>query len=301
MNQVLSLGISGLLVEVVQVKLNVPRTGVFDKKLQDAVKEFQSNNGIKPDGIIGQMTWDKLDLSPAEIFADTDAMESATWIEQYNLPDGEFVAEETAKKWLVLHSNHGTYNPYKQIDTWAKDHRGRVGSHYVIGGSIKSLDDTEVDGRVLQAINDINWAYHLGAIENLDIQTDSISIELCNAGPLDKVDDKFYTWFGLEIAEDEVSILNKQFNGHKYFHKYTTKQLESLKALLLFLRDKHGIDLKQGIVSSILGNQTPELAFEYNLKNVKSRGGLYTHANLNKLKLDLAPQPELIEMLATLR
>jgi len=302
MNQVLKLGMSGLLVEVVQVRLNITRTGVFDKKLYDAVKLFQEENGIKPDGIIGQMTWNKLDLSPAEIFADTDVSTSATWIEQYNLPAGEFVDKETPKKWIVLHGNHGTYNPYKQIDTWAKDHRGRVGSHYVIGGSGKSLgQDGDVDGRILQAIKDINWGYHLGAIENLDIQPESISIELCNAGPLNKAGDKFHTWYGLEILEEEVLVLDRPFNGNKYFHKYSEKQIKSLKALLLFLRDKHGIDIKEGIVTSLLNNPKSEASFDYMPMSMKSKTGLYTHANLNKLKTDLFPQPELIKMLKSLK
>ena len=73
-------------------------------------------------------------FNPEELFADTDIATSASWIKQYPLPDGEYVKQETHKEWIFLHHTAGRYNPYKCIDHWAKDQRGRVGTHYVIGG-----------------------------------------------------------------------------------------------------------------------------------------------------------------------
>lgn len=317
MNQILKQGVSGYLVEVLQLKLGLPSNGVFDENLKNKIKVFQTDSGLKPDGVVGYMTWNALDLNPEEIYADTDTNSSAAWVRPYLLPEGEYVKQPTTKKWIVLHANHGLYDPYKQIDTWAKDQRGRVGSNYVIGGPNPNIasDSNEVDGKILQAIKDLYWGYHIGPVKNPMIQSNSISIELCSAGPLDLKDNKYYTWFGLEVDPSQVATLSQPFKGHLYFHKYSQKQINSLKALLILLKDRHGIDLQSGIFSEL--NRTKEgayvngfpsnitnspRAFEYSLKHAGTTApGLYVHSNLSETKLDLFPQTELIEMIKSLR
>ena len=142
------------------------------------------------------------------------------------------------------------------------------------------------------------------------IQSNSISIELCSAGPLDLIEGKYYTWFGLEVDPKKVATLSKPFKGYLHFHKYTNKQINSLKALLIIIRDRHGIDLHSGMfekISKYTGttrsvSYTPEVAFNYELKNESNKdSGLYTHGNLSETKLDLFPQTELIEMIRSLK
>ena len=315
MNQVLKVGMSGTLVESLQLKFNMPVNGVFDANLKNNITEFQTKNGLLPDGIVGPLTWDKLNIRPDEIFADTDSNTSASWIIQYPLPEGEYVDTATSKKWIILHANHGTSDPYKQIDEWAKDQRGRVGSHYVIGGPNPALDinleNTENDGVILQAIKDLYYGFHLGAVKNQMLQTNSISIELCSAGPLTKKHDKYFTWYGLEVHPSQVVELNGTFKEHRYFHKYSEKQIESLKALLLLIRNRHGINLKSGIYEELIkpiskpGSITTlqDIApYEWSAKNEAGKvEGLFTHGNLNKHKLDLSPQPELSQMIRSLQ
>lgn len=79
----------------------------------------------------------------------------------------------------------------------------------------------------------------------------SISIEICSAGRLTKKDGKYYTWYKSEVDPSQVCILEHPYKGQKYFHKYSNKQIESLKALLILLSDKHGIDLQTGIIEQI--------------------------------------------------
>jgi len=50
-------GDSGELVEVIQVKVGVPRSGSFDAATEAAVRQFQRDNGLTPDGILGPRTW----------------------------------------------------------------------------------------------------------------------------------------------------------------------------------------------------------------------------------------------------
>jgi peptidoglycan hydrolase-like protein with peptidoglycan-binding domain len=69
MFKTLSLGANGIEVMVLQAKLNSqpPTTlpplsidGIFGPKTQARVREFQKNNGLKVDGIVGPLTWGKL-------------------------------------------------------------------------------------------------------------------------------------------------------------------------------------------------------------------------------------------------
>ena len=269
---VLKQGHSGDLVEDVQERLGLRVDGVFGPRTRDAIKAFQIDNGLKGDGVVGPMTWKKLGLSPHELEADTDITTGATWIEQYPLPDGEYVKQETAKKWIFIHHTAGRHNPYKVIDQWAKTKSGTM---------------------------------HRG----------SISIEICSAGRLTKRDGKYYTWYNSEVHPDQVCTLDHTYKGQLYFHKYSAKQIESLKALLILLSEKHGIDLHVGVISELskLGaGPTPYgvakpnpadlgRAFEYSDLACSGKvQGLLTHGQVRTDKDDVQPQTELINMLLTL-
>jgi peptidoglycan hydrolase-like protein with peptidoglycan-binding domain len=50
-------GASGKLVEEIQAKVGVPTSGVFDGVTEAAVRQFQRDTGLTPDGIVGPRTW----------------------------------------------------------------------------------------------------------------------------------------------------------------------------------------------------------------------------------------------------
>lgn len=316
---VLKQGHSGELVEAVQERLGLRVDGVFGPKTRDAVKAFQISKNLVGDGVVGPMTWKKLGLSPYELDADTDITTGATWIEQYPLPDNEYVKQETAKKWIFIHHTAGRHNPYKVIDQWGRDQRGRIGTHYVIGGLPASMEgtgteeDKKYDGRILQAFKDEYWGYHLGQTKSGAMHRGSISIEICSAGRLTQRNGKFYTWYNAEVHPDQVCTLDAPYKGSTYYHKYSKKQIESLKALLILLEEKHGIDLQVGVVADIKrstqsGQPVPNWnqvglnkAFEYNDAACQGKiVGLLTHGQVRKDKDDVQPQKDLIEMLLTL-
>jgi putative chitinase len=56
----LKLGSEGEDVKKLQIKLGVEPIGKFGPKTEEAVKAWQSKNGLKPDGIVGDGTWSKL-------------------------------------------------------------------------------------------------------------------------------------------------------------------------------------------------------------------------------------------------
>ena len=49
------------------------------------------------------------------------------------------------------------------------------------------------------------------------------------------------------VPEDQVVELAKPFRGYKFYHKYTDKQLLSLRELVVSLSVKYGINLKLGL------------------------------------------------------
>ena len=315
---ILKIGDKGPLVEFLQQYLEVRVDGDFGPKTKAAIVEFQRENNLTPDGIVGPVTWDCLGASPEEFYADTDIMTSASWILSYPLPEGEFVNKSTSKKYIFIHHTAGRENPYKCIDHWAKDQRGRIGTHYVIGGVKTSQDlkkankeNSPHDGVILQAIDDKFYGFHLGPTKSSYMHSHSLSIELCSAGYLKKRGDKFYTWFNEEVHPSQVAELKQEFKGYKYYHKYSVQQIRSLKALLMLLADKHGIDLQTGILKKLKltfdiensGTRSREQfkAFDYSEQACQGKiTGLLTHGNVRKDKSDVFPQPELIAMLKSL-
>jgi N-acetyl-anhydromuramyl-L-alanine amidase AmpD len=304
---VLKIGQNGDLVRILQELLCIRADGEFGNKTHTSVIQFQKDNSLIPDGIVGPMTWKRLDYNPLELEADSDHTTSATWIQQYRLPDGEYVKQETNKEWIFLHHTAGRSNPKKTIDHWASDQRGRVGTHYVIGGVQSTLDlnnlseeDSKHNGKILQAIGDEYWAYHLGPVKSSKMHRGSISIEICSAGYLTQTDNKFYTWYGAEVHASQVCRLETSYKDHKYYHKYSHAQIKSLKALLLLLADKHAIDLKSGI-SDLIRKSTSNEAFNYNeTANLGKIKGILTHGQVRTGKSDVFPQKELIDMLVGL-
>lgn len=55
-------GAVGALVEVIQRKIRVPVNGRFDASTEAAVRQFQRDSGLVPDGIVGPRTWATLML-----------------------------------------------------------------------------------------------------------------------------------------------------------------------------------------------------------------------------------------------
>ena len=47
-------------VKLLQIKLGLEPIGNFGPKTEDAVKAYQSKNGLSPDGVVGDTTWNKI-------------------------------------------------------------------------------------------------------------------------------------------------------------------------------------------------------------------------------------------------
>ena len=94
--------------------------------------------------------------------------------------------------------------------------------------------------------NYLGW--HLGKVGKFAISKMSGGVELNNFGYLTKKGDKYYTYVNTEVKEEFVCDLGYEFRGKRYWHAYSPKQIESLRLLILHLKDIYPkMDLVNGI------------------------------------------------------
>ena len=148
--------------------------------------------------------------------------------------------------------------------------------------------------------NYLGW--HLGKVGNFKISKFSGGVELNNFGYLTKKGDKYYTYVNVEVKPEFVCDLGYEFRGKRYWHAYSDKQIESLRLLLLHLKDTYPkMDLVNGIPKMLKDGVHPKEAFEFNEDAYYARQfGLWSHTSVRKDKFDCFPQPELVKMLKNL-
>lgn len=323
-------------IKQVQQKLNCPATGKLDMLTLAAIHNFQ----LRTPEAKHIKTWQELyeciipkedhitsihederfnlnvdsdydaDLTPSQVLS--------VDIEKYMLPEYAYVTDlrtmPQKRDWIFLHHTAGWDNPYQTVDFWKNDSRGRIGTHFVIGGNnIRSnrpdLNQSPHNGRILQCIPDEYFAWHLG-IGNTKMHRESIGIELCNFGYLEKRNNGYYTIYGHRVDDSQVIELDVPFRGQKYWHRYSETQIESLYKLIKYCEHHFGVDVKRGIPGLLNGTEIifPSAVihnnqyFDYN-ENIRNgqRPGIFSHTNvIQSGKWDVSPQPLLIEMLKSL-
>ena len=220
-----------------------------------------------------------------------------TKIKQVPLKETQFFKEETKKVMIILHHTAGNSSGVGTIKMWDADNRGRIATCVTISG--KGLSKDTYDGEICQAFSSKYWAYHLGLKADIfkskgvpykSIEPMAVAIEICNWGPLDKKGEKYFNYVDREVPTDQVTILDTPYKGHKYYHRYTDAQIESVKQLLLYWNKIYGIDLTY-LESDM---------WDISVKGLKGGNGVYTHNSFRKDKSDIYPCPRMITMLKTL-
>ena len=118
----LKIGSRGNDVKTLQSKLNLIPDGIFGKITEEAVKDFQKKNKLTVDGIVGDSTWNKLNVKNNRIIKEIIVHCSAT-------PEGKDFTVLDIKRW---HLERGFSD---------------IGYHYVIyrDGSInKGRDESKI-------------------------------------------------------------------------------------------------------------------------------------------------------------
>lgn len=310
----LKLNSTGDAVKELQRFLGIVPDGVFGMITENAVKDWQTKNGLKADGIVGPKTWAAMAIATTDNSENITAYTPQPAIHQHLLATDEFFAGPTAKEWLFLHHTAGWHNPYAVITDWGKDTRGQIATEFVIGGESIKGNDIRFDGEIVQAFPAGGYAWHLG-IGNTPMHRNSIGIELCNFGQLTQdgftkqvngssmwcpmKKGMFYTYVGTEVHPQQVVKLPLPFKGFKFWHRYSNNQLISLKELILYIANRDSINVRSGLPQLL--KKEGEKAFGMcNVNQVNAQPGLWCHANVSASKVDLYPQPELMDMLLAL-
>ena len=291
----LKIGSLGKDVKELQEFLNINADGIFGVGTKAAVQKWQANNTLVADGIVGPATWDAMGLATTDASEKVYTTDNGLVINRHFLPVGEYKQGPINAEWLFLRHTAGWHNPYKTIDSWGRDSRGAVATEFVLGGpSVKGNDD-KYDGEMVQAFPEGNYGWHLGKNGSQKMHVNSIGIEVCNFGYV--VNGKTYA--GTTVADSQIVELDKEFRGHKTWHKYSDAQIEALRKWILWIAERDGIDVRAGLPSLI--NEKGADAFEFQEDAYYGKvKGLWTHTNTRKDKVDMFPQQELLDMLISL-
>jgi len=289
-------GSTGEQVKQIQKALGIKADGIFGRGTEEAVKKFQKANGLFADGVVGKKTLEKLMLNMDTDLSPIVKPGALLEIKNYYLPKNEYVNGRYANDYIILHHTAGWDDPKQVIDCWGRDSLGRVATEFVIGGQ-RCTDGRDIyDGLVYRSYPEGNQAYHIGASGSSYMNIHSVGIELCNMGWVSN--GKTYT--NALVRSDQVVRIKEPFRGYLVWHKYSDKQLQSLRELLLYISKRDNIDLHKGIYQWIkLEGVAKAFDFHQDAYNGKTKG-LITHANIRKDKFDVSPQPELVDMILTL-
>ena len=312
----LRLGSTGEEVEKLQKSLKLVSDGIFGRGTENVVKEFQSKSGLVSDGIVGPVTWGRLGFTirKKEIDKKDDSNYFSTnnglIIHKHYLSKGEYF-NGSKPKYIFLHHTAGWYNPYKTIDHWNRDNRGQVATEFVLGGQSVRGDEFNYDGELVKCFPQGGWGWHLGTGRN-HVHINSVGIEVNNFGYvteggynkgkkwIPKEKGKFYTYVGVEVHPSQMVELDKPFRGHKFWHKYSNKQIEILKKWLYYITERDNIDIKEGLPSLIKSKGVNAFNYIDDVRTGKIKGGVWSHTNVRKDKVDMFPQPELMDMLVSI-
>ncbi|MFP9114599.1 N-acetylmuramoyl-L-alanine amidase [Flavobacterium sp. RHBU_3] len=209
----------------------------------------------------------------------------------HDFPDNQYYKEVTSKKGVVLHHTVSGDSVSNDIEWW-KSSPERVATPIIIAR----------DGGIHQLYSSQYWAHHLGITQNhfrqfglpainTKLNKEFIGVELDSWGALTSKNSKYYSFSGQEVKQNDVVYYEKGFRGYKYFEKYTEAQLTSLKELLIYWGDRYSIPL----------DFKGDSMFEFNKRALSGEKGIWAHVSFRPDKSDVHPQPELIEMLKTLK
>ena len=292
--EVLKKGSKGELVKQLQKALNISVDGIFGNDTEVAVKKFQQDNGLVADGVVGKQTLNM--LSSKNLDSDlTSVVIPKLDIENYYLNKNQYLTGKYSNDYIVLHHTAGHDNPKQVVDCWNTDALGKVATEYVLGGLNSVNGRSTYDGKIIRTYPEGCQGYHIGKSGSSYMNTHSVGIEICNIGWAKN--GKSYV--GSVIQPNQIVTLKEPFRGYTQWQRYTDKQIESLKQLLLYIANRDNIDLHTGLYQWIKKEGAKAFEFKEDAYYGKVKG-MVTHGNIRKDKFDLFPQPEMMDMILSL-
>jgi N-acetyl-anhydromuramyl-L-alanine amidase AmpD len=215
---------------------------------------------------------------------------------KWETPRNLYTQKEYKKKQIVLHHTVSGEGYSGDIATMFK--RGYVVAFMIErNGNIHQLFDEKYSGNHL-GIPAETFSSRGIPYQKLDLG--SIGIELDSWGQVLPVGDKFYPvkWENGKFVprKDCAPLANypesycTKYRGFEYYERYTPQQLASLEKLLNFLMAKHEIH------NTYLSDM-----WDVCNRALKGYEGVFSHTSYRKDKFDVHPQPELVNLLKSLR
>lgn len=218
------------------------------------------------------------------------------------LPRDQYIRERTKKKQFYIHHTAGGPDPFSVVNWW-KSTSARVATHFIIGG-IPFNGSEWIDGDLVQCYNTKFWAYHLGLrYQHLavtsnyetsrELNSESITVEVCNWGPLVYNDDRhrFETVVhDYPVADSQVVEYDEPYRGYTHYQRYTDAQLDTLRDLMIYVCDHW--DMPRGYKGDSMWDIDP--------RAIEGDPGIWTHTSVRPDKSDCHPQPELKQVLSSL-
>jgi hypothetical protein len=288
------------LIKAIQAVIEVPADGIFGKRTLKALVNWQRQHSLVADGVAGPKTLHEMgildtDLKNQSVFR----TEEGLVIERNYLPKGEYIEESFAigNDYAFLHHTAGNCNPHRTIKHWGRDSRGRVATEFVLGGQDHKTGNADHDGEMVQCFPSGCQGWHIGRSGSYYMNRHSVGLEICSMGYLTE-DLKSYV--GSQARQSQVATLKEPFKGHKYYHRYSDKQIEATRKWLLYISARDNINLDVGLIDWIKREGASQ-AFGFHQDAYEGKvKGLLTHTNVRKDKSDCFPQDEFVDMLLSI-
>ncbi len=217
-------------------------------------------------------------------------------------PRNDYFREAFQKRQIYLHHSYSHADPATLIYRWRKT-RSKVASALLVAGPSGHEDDQAADGTIFSAFASKYWAVHLGIHAEGNglparykkrehsrfLEKHSVSLQICSAGPLSWENGKFYTRMRTVVPENQVIEYVDKFREKRFFQKYSSAQIESLRLLLHYLCDRYQIPR----------TYYPDM-WDISENALMGAPGIFTHVSVRTDKTDCHPQPELLHMLQEL-
>ena len=190
------------------------------------------------------------------------------------------------KEQIVLH--HSTTNGTAQAlaDYW-ETLENRIGTPLII----------DKDGVIHQLFSSRYYAGHIGDVSNemkkfnlpfRSCSKTSIGIEVINMGGLVRKGDVLYNSFGTEYSGEIVELAN-EYRGFTIFAKYTDKQIDSMRRVLIYLCNRYEIP-----------KTYHDDIWSVNVRALSGEKGVFVHGSFREDKSNLYPDERVIQMLKSL-
>ena len=300
-------GSRGSDVKTLQTALGLTVDGVFGPLTEKAVERFQLDKELMVTGVVDSDTWVLLlnmeHNVPDGITEDTDVStqyfktDYDQVIHRHYLPKGEYLKGPVKNDYIFLHHTAGNPNPYRCIDHWGRDSRGRIATEFVLGGINHRNGDDEFDGVMVQAFPEGCQGWHLGKTGSGFMNRHSVGLEICNMGYLDK---NYLTYVGYKCIPEQVTELEEPFKGKLYWHSYSDAQIRETEKWIKYVAERDEIDVRIGL-QQFIKKYGPYKGFEFQSDAFYGKiKGLLTHTNVRKGKMDCYPHPDFVDMIMSL-